>query len=298
MPPTVPIRPAARHFTKGSPSLLTAPVRFVHNFIHYRHIIAQFTRREVLGRYRGSFMGLFWTFLNPLLLLGIFTVVFKFIFHAHMDKNEGPFDFPLNLFAALIIYNVFAECLGRAPSLILSNANYVTKVVFPLEILPVTVVLSGVMHLFISLVPLCLGVAFLHAWGQPAWVPHGLPLTILYWPLILPLIFFWALGITYILAARGVFLRDLNQAMLALTTILMYASAVFYRIEQVEDPRYQIFVRLNPVAFCCEQSRNLAVRGTALNWDWYGSAFAGGLLFAILGYTIFMGVKDAFADVV
>ena len=106
-------------------------------------------------------MGIFWTFLNPLLLLGIFTVVFKYVFHASFERNEGAFDFGLKMFSGLIIYNLFAECLGRAPMLILSNANYVTKVVFPLEILPVTVVLSGVLHLLISFIPLCVGVAFL-----------------------------------------------------------------------------------------------------------------------------------------
>ncbi len=273
-----------------------APMRL----IRYRHIIRQFTRREVLGRYRGSYMGIFWSFINPLLLLAIFTVVFKFIFHAKFTGNprEGSFDFALMLFAGLIVYNLFAECLGRAPSLILMNANYVTKVVFPLEILPVTVVLSAVLHLLISFVPLCLGVAFLRAWGQPTFVPHGLPSTIFAWPLLLPVILCWAMGVTYLLSALGVFLRDLNQAMLALTTILMYASAVFYRIEQVEDPVYQTIVRLNPIAFLCEQSRNLAVRGLPMDWHAYGGVLAVGIVFAGIGYGVFMGVKRSFADVV
>ncbi len=278
------------------PSLWSAPLRF----LRYRHIIQQFTRREVLGRYRGSYMGIFWSFVNPLLLLAIFTVVFKFIFHAKFTGNprEGGFDFALMLFAGLTVYNLFAECLGRAPSLILLNASYVTKVVFPLEVLPLTVVLSATLHLLISFVPLCLGVAFLRAWGQPESVPHGLPATILYWPLLLPLIFVWATGVTYLLSAVGVFLRDLNQAMLAVTTILMYASAVFYRIDQVEEPAYQAIVRLNPIAFLCEQSRNLAVRGLPMDWHGYGVVLAAGAAFAFVGYAVFMSVKRSFADVV
>ena len=187
--------------------MLGGPAELFHSLVHYRHIIGQFTRREVLGRYRGSYMGIFWTFLNPLLLLGIFTLVFKFVFHAKFTGNphEGSFDFALLLFSGLIVYNLFAECLGRSPTLILSNANYVTKVVFPLEILPVTVVLSGVLHLLISFVPLCLGVAFLRAFGQPASVPHGLPLTILYWPLLLLPIFCWSLGVTLRVVGAGRF---------------------------------------------------------------------------------------------
>ena len=285
--------PAAHQFW---PSLWTAPARF----IRYRHIIRQFTRREVLGRYRGSYMGMVWSFVNPLLLLAIFTLVFKFVFHAKFTGNprEGAFDFALMLFAGLTVYNLFAECLNRAPSLILLNASYVTKVVFPLEILPLTVVLSAVLHLLISFVPLCLGVAFLRAWGQPGDVPHGLPMTILYWPLLLPLILFWAAGLTYLLSALGVFLRDLNQAMLAVTTILMYASAVFYRIDQVEEPAYQTIVRLNPIAFLCEQSRNLSVRDLPMDWSGYGVVLGCGIVFAAAGYGVFMAVKRSFADVV
>ncbi len=293
MPPSAALRPTA------APRTLPSPVRFVHNLVRYRHIIRQFTRREVLGRYRGSYMGIVWSFLNPLLLLAIFTVVFKFIFAAKFTGNphEGSFDFALMLFAGLIIYNLFAECLNRAPMLILTNANYVTKTVFPLEILPVTVVLSAVLHLLISFVPLCLGVAFLRAWDQPASVPHGLPATILYWPLLLPVIFCWALGLTYLLSALGVFVRDLVQAMLAVTTVLMYASAVFYRIDQV-PAQYQGFLRYNPIAFFCQQSRDLSVRGFPMEWHGYVGMLVAGAVFAAVGYRVFMAAKPAFADVV
>ena len=297
MPPTTTV-PVRHHVKPRKAGLLGGPAELFHSLVHYRHIIGQFTRREVLGRYRGSYMGIFWTFLNPLLLLGIFTVVFKYVFHAKFGPDEGPFDFGLKMFSGLIIYNLFAECLGRAPMLILSNANYVTKVVFPLEILPVTVVLSGVLHLLISFVPLCLGVAFLRGVESSlASAPHGLPLTILYWPLLLPPIFCWGLGITLALSALGVFIRDLNQAMLAFTTILMYASAVFYPLDRV-PLALQHYVRLNPVAFFCEQSRNLAVGGLPMDWPWYGWVSVSGLVFVMLAYTMFMRVKHTFADVI
>ncbi len=275
------------------------PPKAAGSLFRYRHIIRQFTRREVLGRYRGSYMGVLWSFLNPLLLLAIFTAVFKLIYSTRLANipNEGSFDFALMLFASLIVYNLFAECLNRAPNLILMNANYVTKTVFPLEILPVTVALSAVIHLLISFVPLCLGVAFLRAWGQPASVPHGLPITMLCWPLLLPPIFCWALGVTYLLSAVGVFVRDLIQAMLALTTVLMYASAVFYRIEQV-PAQYQIYIRYNPIAYFCQQSRDLAIRGFPVQWSWYAGVCAAGVMFAALGYGVFMRAKPAFADVV
>ena len=296
MPPSTvePPRPVPR-----KPPRAGTPAGSLGSLWRYRHIIRQFTRREVLGRYRGSYMGILWSFLNPLLLLAIFTAVFKLIYSTRLANipNEGSFDFALMLFSGLIVYNLFAECLNRAPNLILMNANYVTKTVFPLEILPVTVVLSAVLHLLISFVPLCLGVAFLRAWGQPSAVPHGLPVTILCWPLLLPPIVCWALGLTYVLSAIGVFVRDLIQAMLALTTILMYASAVFYRIEQV-PPQYQVFIRYNPIAYFCQQSRDLAFRGFPVDWRWYGGILGTGAVFALVGYGVFMRAKSAFADVV
>ena len=287
-PPSVPRQPPPKN-----------PAGALGSLWRYRHIVRQFTRREVLGRYRGSYMGVLWSFLNPLLLLAIFTAVFRLIYTTRLANipNEGSFDFALMLFAGLIIYNLFAECLNRAPNLILMNANYVTKTVFPLEILPMTVVLSAVIHLLISFVPLCLGVAFLRAWGQPANAPHGLPVTILYWPLLLPAIFCWALGLTYVLSAIGVFVRDLIQAMLAVTTVLMYASAVFYRIEQV-PPQYQGYIRYNPIAYFCQESRDLAFRGFPFDWYWYGGIFGTGAVFALVGYGVFMRAKSAFADVV
>ena len=260
----------------------------------HRFLIAQLTRREVVGRYRGSHLGIFWSFINPLLLLCIYTFVFKYIFNAKMTghRDEGWADFALMLFSALIIFNMFAECLGRAPNLILVNANYVTKVVFPLELLPLTVVLGSLVHLFISFVPLCLA-AFITRGGH-------LHAAVLLWPLLLAPIIFWALGITWIVSALGAFLRDLNEVMLALTQILMYASAVFYPLSRLDKvpASVQTIIRLNPLSFFSEQSRNLVVWGEPMNWSAYGWVTLSGLIAMILGYKVFMNVKQAFADVI
>jgi lipopolysaccharide transport system permease protein len=288
MPPAV---SAPVHTSSHHPALNTGPISLASNLYRFRHLIFQLTRRDVLGRYRGSHLGMIWSFLNPLLLLGIFTFVFKFIFRAKFTghPSEGPADFALMLFAGLIIFNMVAECIARAPTLVLLNANYVTKIVFPLEILPVTVVLASLAHLLISLAPLLLGVLLLR--------DEGIPLTVVYWPLLLAPIICWSLGATWLLSALGVFLRDLNSIMLAVTTILMYASAVFYPIDRV-PLEYQGIVRLNPLAFFSEESRNLTVWGAPLDWVGYGWSLLGGLIFMQMGYTAFMRTKHAFADVI
>ncbi len=264
-------------------------------FLKHRHLVGQLTRREVLGRYRGSYLGLLWPFLNPIFLLVIYTVVFKYIFNARFNAGsrfgESRTDFALLLFSGLIVFNVFAECIARAPGLILANANYVNRVVFPLEILPVTIVLSSLFHLLMSFVPLLLAVLVLK--GQIAW-------TVVEWPLILIPLLFYGLGTAWLLSAAGVFLRDLNEVVLAATTILMYASAVFYSISTVakQAPQFEPWIRLNPLAHIIEQSRQVSVVGAPLDLADYGWQVLGGLICMCVGYAVFMRVKHAFADVI
>jgi lipopolysaccharide transport system permease protein len=268
------------------------PLGWLRKLRRYQFLISQLTRREVIGRYRGSHLGIFWSFINPLLLLCVYTVVFKYIFRAKFTghPSEGWADFALMLFSALIVFNLFAECLARAPSLMLVNTNYVTKVVFPLEMLPLTAVLGSLVHLLIGFIPLCLA-AFISRNGH-------LHSTVLLWPLLLVPITFWALGMTWFVSALGAFLRDLNEIMIALTQILMYASAIFYPISKVQPAELQTCIRLNPLAFFSEQSRSLVVWGEPMNWTAYGWVTFSGVLAMIIGYKLFMNFKPAFADVI
>ena len=133
-----------------------------------RSLIVASVKREVLGRYRGSVMGILWSFFNPLFMLAVYTFVFSVVFQARWGGGTGSkTEFALVLFAGLMMFTLFAECTNRAPSLILSNVNYVKKVVFPLEILPAVALLSAMFHMLISL-----GVWFL-AYGLFFGVPHA-----------------------------------------------------------------------------------------------------------------------------
>ena len=274
---------AAAHFA--------GPLELIRCLARNRRLIGQFTRRDLLGRYRGSYLGMLWSFLNPLLLLAIFTVVFGVIFKGKLleHRAEGPADFALAMFAGLIVFNYFSECITRAPNLIMMNTNYVTKIVFPLEILPVTTVLASLVHTLVSLIPLWIGVLLLDG---------HLPRTILVWPvLLLPLCAF-NLGIVWLVSALGVFLRDLNEIVVAVVQILLYASAIFYPITTDKLGDFYPIVRYNPVAFLVEQSRLLAVYGDSINWPGYGWTTLVSLVFMLGGYTVFMRVKHVFADVI
>ena len=295
---TLPPPPAAEapsvRLTSSRRQRFAGPAEMIVGIARHRHLIAQLTRRDVLGRYRASYLGLLWPFLNPIFLLIVYTIVFRFIFRARFNGRfgESETDFALMLFAGLIVFNVFAECIARAPTLILTNANYVNRVVFPLEILPMTLVLSSLFHLLMSFVPLVLVTLVLK--GHLAW-------TVVEWPLLLVPVLGYALGVTWLIAAAGVFLRDLNEVVLVATTVLMYASAVFYPLNVVSD-KVPLLVRplvlLNPLARLIEQSRLISVAGQPLNLSVYGWQLIGATVCALAGYTVFMRVKHTFADVI
>ena len=172
------------------------------------------------------------------------------------------------------------------------NSNYVNRGVFPLEILPMTVVLSSVFHLLMSFVPLLLATLLLA--GTP-------PVTIIQWPLLLLPLVGYALGLTWLISALGVFLRDLNEIAFAAVQVLMYASAIFYPLQIVADKVPQLlqpFVTWNPVANIVEQSRQTAVLGPSLDWPAYREQLAGRMVCMLLGYAVFMRLKHTFADVI
>ena len=181
-----------------------SPKEIAASFWRNRSLIAVLVRREVVGRYRGSFIGLLWAFFNPLLMLGVYTFVFSVLFKSRWNaESTGQVEYAIILFAGLNINSVFAECANRAPSLIMENSNFVKKIVFPLEILSWSVLGSALFHLLISTIVL---LAFLLV------VQGSIPWTAVLFPIVvIPFIPFMA-GLVWLLASLGVFLRDLKQA--------------------------------------------------------------------------------------
>ena len=167
-------------------------------------------------------MGILWSFFNPVLMLIVYTFVFSIVFKARwIGGTDSKTEFALVLFAGLMMYNLFAECINRAPGLVLGNVNYVKKVVFPLEILPIVAIGSATFHLIISLfVWLCFYLIFI---GVP-------PSTIGLLPVLLFPFFLMILGLTWLLASLGVYLRDVTQIIGILTTALLFLSPIFYPI--------------------------------------------------------------------
>jgi lipopolysaccharide transport system permease protein len=254
-----------------------------------RQLIWQMTRREVVGRYRGSVMGLAWSFFNPVLMLIVYTFVFSVVFKArwNVSGDESKTDFAIILFTGMIVFNLFAEIVNRAPGLIIYNVNYVKKVVFPLEILSWVALGSVLFHSLVSLFVLLLAQFILN---------QSLPWTIVLFPLVLLPLIFASLGAAWFLAAIGVFVRDVGQITGVITTILMFLSAVFYPLSALPE-RYQNLLKLNPLVLIITESRNVLIYGSLPDWPWLGLALLMGLAIAFTGFWWFQKTRKGFADV-
>ncbi|SAK70523.1 ABC polysaccharide/polyol phosphate export pump, inner membrane subunit [Caballeronia hypogeia] len=253
-----------------------------------RGLILQMTQREVIGRYRGSVMGLAWSFFNPVLMLVVYTFFFSVVFKARwgtLDDNKGAF--AVVLFVGLILHSLLAECINRAPTLILANVNYVKKVIFPLEILPIVALGSALFHSAISLLVLIIAEVLLL---------HTLPWTAILFPLILLPLIIGAMGFAWFLSAFGVYVRDIAQITGIITSVLMFLSPVFYPVSNL-PPQYQGLIRLNPLTFIIEEGRNTLIFGKQPDWTSWVICMAGSIIVCWLGFWWFQRTRKGFADV-
>jgi len=266
-----------------------SPASLVHNLWRQRDLIWQMTKRDVIGRYKGSVMGVMWSLFNPLFLLVIYTFVFSVVFNARwgIGTVESKSQFAVLLFVGMIVHSLFAETLSRAPSLILTNVSYVKKIVFPLEILPVIAIGAALFHALVSAIVL-LGV-FAALNGYLHWTAVLLPLVL--FPLLV-----LTLGIAWALASLGVYLRDVAQPVGLIMTVLLFASPVFYPITALPEA-IRPWLMLNPLTFIIEQARAILIFGQLPNWEGIGiySLISG--LIAWAGYAWFQKTRKGFANV-
>jgi len=267
----------------------TTPVEMLAGLFRNRYLIFQLTRREILIRYRESVLGLIWSLLNPLVMLAVYTFVFSVVFKArwHADVAGGREQFALALFIGLIIHTVLAECVNRAPTLILNNANYVKKVVFPLEILPWVNLGTSLFHALASLV---------------VWfvfyivVNHTVCWTAIFFPAVMVPLVLFTLGLSWFLAAFGVYLRDINQLTVVFTTILLFMSPVFYPISNLPII-YQRLLYLNPLTLIIIQVRDVLMWGRLPDWRFIVIQLAASFFVAWVGFVVFQRCRKGFADV-
>ncbi|MFD2331429.1 ABC transporter permease [Cohnella sp. GCM10020058] len=258
--------------------------------LNYRQLIYSFTKREIQLRYKSSYLGILWSFVTPLFMLLIYTYFFSVVFQNKWGSGAddgGKFQFAIFLFCGLTVFNFFSDVINRAPSLIISNTNYVKKVVFPIEILPVTSIGSALFHMVISLVLLLISVVI--CYGTIHWTIVLLPIVLI--PLIL-----LSLGLSWFFAALGVFVRDVTQFLGLAVQALMFLSPVFYPLSIIPERLWFIY-KLNPLTGIIENMRNILITGEMPEWSSIGISFLLGLVVSILGYVWFRKLRGGFADV-
>ena len=277
------------HSASYSGRLFCSPLKVFSSAWNQRTLILRLARREIEARYRGSVLGIAWSLIVPLILLAVYTFVFSIVFKARWDMPiEGKGVFALVLFTGLILFNVLAECVTRAPSLMLNNPSYIKKVVFPLETFAWVTIVVALFNAAVSSAALLIGYVVLV--GLP-------PVSALTFPLMaIPLVLL-ALGLTWFLSSVGVYLRDMQQFVPVLVTIAMFMSPIFYPKEALPAAA-QAVTELNPLAIVIEEARGTLFRGEFPNWTVLTLHFFLAWVVAWLGFMWFNKTRKGFADVV
>lgn len=252
------------------------------------HLIYQFTLRTLQSKYRGSWLGLGWAFLSPLIMLGAYTLVFHGIFSLKWpgSATNSPLEFALFLFAGLLVFQAFSETLGRSPDAIASQPNLVTKVVFPVWVLPLSLVLSVLaqtaigLAIYLLVLLITIGASWSWLWLPIIWLPFTLGLV----------------GIAWLLSAVGIYVRDLGQLTSMLATFLMFLSPVFYPMTAVPEEWRAVF-ELNPLASAMETLRTCLLLSQTPNPGQLLYLWGQGMFWFVAGGWVFSKLRKGFADV-
>lgn len=267
---------------------LTDPLSPYRSLFRHFPLVVQMAKRDVIGRYRGSFAGLFWSFFNPLLMLVIYTFVFGVIFKSRWNAQlPGHFQYAIVLFAGLNINTLFAECANRATTLVIENTNFVKKVVFPLETLTWSTLGSALFHLLISTIVL-LAISLLMNWR--------IPWTVALFPIVVACFLPFVAGSSWLLASLGVYLRDLKQLVGIVTTALLFLAPIFYPKEMIPE-QYRNLLDLNPLTVIAEASQDVLVWGNQPDWGSLALYALASSLFAWAAFAWFERTRKGFADV-
>lgn len=269
---------------------LLSPATPIGRVLRYRDLVRQFAGREVESRHKGTFLGATWTLINPLLQLLIYTFVFSIVFEMRWGQLESVGahgEFALTFFCGYVVFNLFQECTTRAPGLVIDRPNLVRKVVFPLEILPVS-------NLLAQLVYGAVGVALLLV--SALIVTGKISPTVYLFPLVMIPLGLFTLAAGWLFASLGVFIRDIKQVVTVLLQVLFFATPIFYPIENVPE-QYRPILESNPFTPIVHMSRQTLLWGEVPNFVTLGLLTLGGWVAMQLSYAWFMRSKRGFADV-
>jgi lipopolysaccharide transport system permease protein len=261
----------------------------IETLVTKRDLVRQLASREFASRFRGSMLGSAWAIVTPLLLATVYTFVFNTVFKMRWTaaESQSNLDFAVYLLLGLAVHGIFVECLSRAPRLIVSNPSYVTKVVFPLEVLPFVLLVSALTNAGISIL-----VAILLNWFLSGSLHH----TIVFIPLIIIPYALFISAFVMIFAACGVYLRDLAQVVNLIIPISLFLTPVFYPLNAI-PPAIRNLMWINPLTFAVEQLRSTAIEGLVPNLLSLLLYLAASMVALSVGFWVFQRLRKGFADV-
>ncbi len=266
-----------------------SPLAMIRSIWDNRRLIVRLARRDIAARYRGSFGGLIWAVVTPIVMLAVYTFVFSVIFNARwgVEQEQSRVQFAIVLFAGLLVHGFLAEVLNAAPGIVSANVNYVKKVAFPLEVLPIIQLCNALFQCLIGI-----GVLLLAQAVFDGGLPPTAPLIVC---VLVPLSLL-ALGLAWFLAGLGVYVRDVGQLTQVFTATLLFVSPIFFPVAAIPEA-FQGPIRWNPLTFLIEQARDVLVWGRAPDGLGLLAYTAGALVVAWLGYAWFQATRRGFADV-
>jgi lipopolysaccharide transport system permease protein len=270
---------------------LLNPGEVITTLWRHRSLLWQFTVRNLEMRHRGSILGALWAVLNPLSMLAVYVFVFGYVFGGAFSRGDATrtgWDYGLGVFLGLAIFHVVSEALAAAPGIVVGQPNYVKKVIFPLEILPAAAVGSSVIHMFVTLAMVLVGSLFGSV--APSWHLLWLPV------IILPIVAM-SLSLAWMVAALGVFFRDVSQLVGALITIIMFASAIFYPVESIPPAAWTV-LQFNPLIHTLEMARGVLLWHQPPGLAPLAVLYVASFVAVVLGFAVFARLKRAFADVI
>ena len=269
--------------------MLFNPFVFINIVIKNRALLRQLVLRNISLRYKGSLLGFLWTFLMPLIMLSEYTFIFSVVFKSrwNIDTGDTRGAFAIIMFCGMSMYNMFSESISTSCSAIIGNPNFVKKVIFPLELLPLTQTISSFIIGTVWFLLVFLGTIFI--FGKVGFTMLLLPLT------LLPL-FLFSLGFSYFVASISVYIRDTQYIVGVVLQVLFFMTPVFYPIQAVPE-KFRFILQLNPLAILIEQSRNVFLFGNYPDWSQLGVAFLMSYIVFQLGFIWFIKTRKGFADV-
>lgn len=260
------------------------------DLIQYKNLIQEFTKRDFLQRYKGSYLGMIWALISPLVMLAVYSFIFIIVFQNKWGEVGVDSDatYTLMIFSGLVPFYIFSETINRSLGVVVGNPNYVKKVVIPVEILPISVTLSTVINQLFGLGLLVLGkIIFIDTNHR----------TLLLVPLILLPIVVVSLGCSFIFSALGVYIRDMAHAVALILNILFYMSPIFYPSTQVPE-QFKFVMKFNPLAPIIDMWREVIIKGTPFDGTMYFQYMCGATVFLIFGLGVFYYLRKGFADVI